>query len=363
MAVANLQHPLVPAFDLLINGTAMESKARAHITSITVDDSTELPSMLTLGMVGSISLNQQIPWIDDQGFFAIGNAIEIKLGYGDNVQSLIVGEITGLEPEFGYDRVPSLLVRGYDRRHRLQRGRKSRSFVQKKDSDIASQIAGDAQLSANVQDSETVHDYVLQHNQTDLEFLQERARRIQYEVVVEDKTLLFRPVANGQEAIMTLTTHKSAALADDLLEFRPRLVSGGQVSEVSVRGWNPHEKKALVGHAKGDDGVPKMGGRSNGAALAQSVFGKASELVSDHPVMKQGEADQMAKAGFNCLLLQFITGEGLCRGRPDLRAGTVIKLDGVGQRFGGLYYVTAAHHRYSPSSGYETHFNVRRNDS
>ncbi len=230
--------------------------------------------------------NRKIPWIDDQKLFAIGNVIEIKLGYVDDLETLLIGEITALEPEFVFNRLPGLTVRGYDRRHRLQRGRKTRTFVQQKDSDIAAQIASEAGLTAQAEDSGTVHDYVLQANQTDLEFLHERASRIQYEVVVEDKTLFFRPVANAQGEVLTLT------MDDDLLEFYPRLSSAGQVSEVTVRSWSPKDKKELISQAKAGDEVSTMGGQQSGAALVEGAFGAAIEQWSTHPVATQAEADQ-----------------------------------------------------------------------
>ena len=49
--------------------------------------------------------------------------------------------------------------------------------------------------------------------------------------------------------------------------------------------------------------------------------------------------------------------------RTDLRPGKVIKIDRVGKRFSGQYYVTAVAHRYTPHRGYQTHFTVRRNAS
>src|SRR5438874_4873074 len=226
MPVANPDNPLLPDFDVRINGSPLPVEAMAYVAGVTVDESVELPSMFTLEMTSSDAQKQEVPWIDDQQLFAIGHVVEIKLGYGDGLETLLIGEITALEPEFVFNRLPSLTVRGYDRRHRLQRGRKTRTFVQQKDSDIASQIASEAGLTAQAEDSGTVHDYVLQANQTDLDFLCERASRIQYEVVVENKTLFFRPVANAQSEVLTLT------MDDDLLEFYPRLSSAGQVSEV-----------------------------------------------------------------------------------------------------------------------------------
>ena len=151
-------------------------------------------------------------------------------------------------------------MRGYDRSHRLHKGRKTRTFLQQKDSEIAEQIAGEVGLTGEVVDSKVTHDYVLQANQSDMDFLQERARRLQYEVVVEDKTLHFRPVGNAESELLTIT------LDDDLLEFSPRLSAMRQVSEVAVRGWDPKEKKEIVGQAKIGDEVSTMGGNTSGGS-------------------------------------------------------------------------------------------------
>lgn len=344
-----------PDFEVSINGSSLPANLETQVMSVTVDDDADLPSMFTLGLTSSgqqTSVNQLI----DQTLFTIGNVVEIKLGYGDRLTRLISGEITGLEPEFVFNGLPSLTVRGYDRRHRLQRGCKTRTFVQQKDSDIAAQIASDAGLTAQTHDSQVTHDYTLQVNQTDLEFLQTRARQIRYEVVVDDRTLMFRPVANADSEILTLT------FEDDLLEFYPRLSSMGQVNEVAVRGWNPKDKAEILGQARRGDEVSTMGGQNSGAAIAETAFSAAVARVSDRPVRTQAEADQLARARFNQDVLALIKGEGVCRGRADLRAGKVLKIDGIGRRFSGQYYITAASHRYS-SRGYYTHFTVQRNST
>jgi phage protein D len=355
MSVARPESPLVPDFEVSIDGSPLPLEAQAHVIDLTVDDDAGLPSMFTLGLAGADDREQELPWIDDRELFAVGNTVQVKMGYADDLETLIIGEITGLEPEFVFNRSPSLTVRGYDRRHRLHRGRKTRTFVQQKDSDIADQIASEAGLTGQAQDSQVVHDYVLQAHQTDMEFLQERARRIQYEVVVEDRTLFFRAVANAESEIATLS------MEGDLLEFYPYLSSLRQVSEVTVRGWDAKEKKEIVGQAKTGDEVSTMGGQDSGGALSEDAFGSAVGTMGDRPVMSQAEADQIAQARFNNAALALIRGQGVCWGRTDLRSGKVIKIDGVGRRFSGQYYVTAASHRYTPQRGYYTHFTVRRN--
>jgi phage protein D len=356
----------LPNFDVLINGSPLKLEDKLQLVGILVDEEVNLPSMFTLEFAG---LDDEVPrtdiqLIDDLNLIKIGNEVKVKLGYfKDKLEQLITGEITALEPEFHFSRQPSLTIRGYDRRHRLQRGRKTRSFLQRKDSDIARQIASEAGLTPQAEDSKVIHDYVLQANQTDMEFLQTRARQIQYEVIVEDKKLFFRPVGNAKPQILTLT------FKEDLLEFYPRVTAIGQVGQTTVQGWDFKKKAKIVGQAIAGSEVSKMGGQTSGAALSQSAFGKATGVISYHPVMTQAEADQLAKANFNQGVLALITGEGICQGRTDLRAGKVIKIDGdrIGKQFKGQYYVTSVSHRFSARSsdrgrgGYYTHFNFRRN--
>ena len=113
--------------------------------------------------------------------------------------TLISGEITGLEPSFlrGSGRSSSCAATigatGCTARPR------DAHFVQQKDSDIAATIVQEVGLTPQVTDSQVVHDYVLQANQTDMEFLQERARRIEYEMVVDGQDAVLPPGAERAE--------------------------------------------------------------------------------------------------------------------------------------------------------------------
>jgi phage protein D len=351
MPAADLSNPVVPVFDITINGRSLGRDARDFITDVLVDDSIAWPSMFAFQLTDDFLRDDEHAWIDNSQL-VVGSVVEIMLGYGFELERLIVGEITGLEPEFVLDRPPRLIVRGYDRRHRLQKGRKTRTFVGLKDSDIANTVGREANLSVSATDSKVTHDYVIQANQTDLEFLRERAERIQYEVVVSNKSLFFRPVQNGNGKVLTLT------MGDELLEFYPRLSMTRQVTDVSVRGWDPQEKKEIVGTAKFRSG--QMGGEKSGPQIDQDM-GSTSEVLSMLPTMTQAEADQMAQAALNKKALTLIEGEGRCLGRTDLRAGKVIEIAGVGRRFSGQYYVTSAIHNYTAAGGYRTQFQVRRN--
>lgn len=345
---------LAPDFVIKLNGSDAPPELVSDLIAVAVEEDVDIAGMFTFKLINWDMSQLQVKWSDDD-LFQIGAEVEIQMGYVDDLITLIKGEITGLEPEFCAEEVPTLTVRGYDRRHRLMRSRKTRSFTQITDSDIASQIASDAGLTPDVENTGVTHEYLLQHNQTDFEFLQKRAGLIGYEVVVDASTLMFRTLQNTQTEVLTLFRDA------DLLQFYPRLTTQRQVGQFEVRGWNPAEKAEIVSTAGIGDESTTMGGQTVGPAAGDDVFGESKHFVVDTPVFSQAEADQIAAGQFNESALAYITGDGLCVGRSDLRSGTVIQIEGLGDRFSGLYYITSVSHRYTPRNGYRTHFQFRRN--
>ena len=339
----------LPAFRILVNGTALTDEARADVLSIEVHQDIDNLSMFAL-QLNSWDENR-VKWVDGP-LFSEGASVEIRMGFeGATLHLVFAGEITGLEPSFTADAF-TLTVRGYDRRHRLLRGQKTRSFVQMTDSDIAAAVAAGAGLISQTTSTGAALEYVLQHNQTDLEFLRERARRIGFEVTVEDRTLHFRPPAFESRPVATLS------LGEDLAEFSARLSTMTQVGQVEVRAWDRKDRQVIVSQA---GSTPAMGGTITGPAASDRAAGKARSVSVQQPVLTYAEAEGMAKSRFTEMALSFIQAEGVCvGGRSELRAGTVITIDGVGRRFSGPYYVTGVTHTLTPER-YATAFTAKRN--
>ena len=339
-----------------VNGADLPQAALDDLQSVQVHEDLDAPSMFSLILYNWDPAKLEFTWSDDR-LFAPGNEVEVWLGYVDQLKKVMLAEITSLEPSFQADAAPTLTVRGYDHRHRLLRGSRTRSFTKMKDSAIASQIATGAGLAAKVADSKVTHEYVLQNNQSDLDFLQDRAARIGYDVFVQDKVLYFQPRQNAAKATVTL------ALGDDLIDFQPRLTTVPQVGEVAVRGWDVAKKTVFIGHARPGNESSMMGGTTSGPSLANRAFGKASLVRADLAVTTKADADQMAVGQFNAMALSHISGEAVCYGRTDLRAGIVVNIKGAGTAFSGLYFVNTVTHSVTEDAGYRTTFSVRRNAS
>jgi phage protein D len=344
---------LVPEVDLRINGKELSQNAVSDLVSVTVLEDVNAAGMFTITLLCWDNKEMRVIWIDDDRFKE-GNIVEIDMGYRDNMKTLFKGEITGLEPEFPKDESPKLTVTGYDRRHRLMGKRKSRTFLNMKDSEIANQVAADWSLTPKIADTHVTLDYVLQNNQSDFEFLQERARRIGHEMVVTDAELHFRPRKNDGSSVLKLNREV------ELLDFSARLTTMGQVEEVNVQGWNAKDKKEVVAKSRiGDE--RQMGGSASGPAATRRAFSGTGGTAVDTPVLNQAEADQLAQGWFGEMALAYVEGFGTCIGDPELRAGTLVEIEGLGKRFSGSYYVTSTEHSYKPSIGYRTAFSVRRN--
>src|SRR5262249_45537048 len=119
----------------------------------------------------------------------LGDTIEVKIaetGTGTKT-TVFKGEIAGLEPHYESGGDTHCKVRSFSRLHRLSRGKKSKTYENQSDADIARQISSKYGLTCKVSGSVNInHKHVYQHHQTDLEFLLTRAKRINYEVLVDD---------------------------------------------------------------------------------------------------------------------------------------------------------------------------------
>lgn len=328
-----------------IGGQKIDNQLRALVAEVVVDQHVHLPHMFT------IRLYDPGLALLDGGPFDLTKEVEIGAGDAENqVTTLIKGEITALEPSFDEGMVAELLVRGYDKSHRLYRETKSRAFLNKKDSELAKELAKEGDLEVDAEDSIAVYDHVYQHNQSNLAFLMQRAWRIGYECYVEDGKLYFRsPAPNGSAVALNW--------GEDLLSFRPRMTLAEQVDEVIVKGWDVEKQQPIVGQAQEGNLYPEVEESKNGAEWA-GAFGTGKLVIVDQPVISQAEADKLATARLDERSGAFIEAEGTAFRRPDIRAGKMVELKLLGQRFSGKYLVTSATHIYN-SEGFSTHFTVR----
>lgn len=348
----------LPIFTLKIEGSDAPPELFDVLSELEVDQSLHMPAMFTLRIVESMTSRSTWKWTDDARI-SVGKAIKVLVKVGSADVELVDGEVTSIELDVGKDVSNAMLiVRGYDKSHRLHRGSKTRAFVQQTDSQIAQSVIGEAGLSAQATSTSVTHEHVFQANLSDWDFLNERAHRNGFVLRFADGKVKFEK----PEAISGATV--SLDMGSTLIEFRPRFAATPQVNSVEVRGWDPNTKRFANATATNPSWSPTASNLSSGRAAAQQGFSSAAKLVlTEQGTAVVGQAQALAGATLNAISSADLTGDGVCWGNPTVKPGAKLNITGLGTRFSGTYFVTSARHSYTPEDGYLTEFTIGGMDS
>jgi len=334
----------VPRFEVRIAGTSLAADVTSQVVSLTYDNNSDLADMFTL------VLHNPDNRFSDSPLFDLGKRVEIYMGYRDELKPMMLGEITAVEPDFPQDGSPRLTISGYDRSYKLRQNEPSRApFQYVNDSAIAAQLAAEAGLIPVVDPSFFFHEYI-QQTGTDMAFLKERAEANFFEVFVYWDQLFFRLPRPPDQAIVL-------NWGSNLSSFAPRLASAAMAGTQVIRGYDEKLANAVVAFATGGDVdlehlTEKLG--DNVVGLLSS-FGR--RVARDHVVESPIDAATLAKSLLQELMEGMYEGSGSCIGLPELRAGQVVEIRGVGQRFSGMYRLRRVTHTMG-EGGYQTSFEV-----
>ncbi len=352
---------------LKIDGQAASASLMEDVLQLSVEESLHLPGMFTLVIrndYASARSGENL-WLYDT-IFAIGKSVEIGFTASttedadfDDAKTgiLLKGEITAIEAHFNPESQAPIVIRGYDISHRLHRGRFNRSFQNMKDSDIVSQIIGEAGITpGTVDDTGGPYGfgdpvgYVFQENQTNMEFLRERAARNGFELFVQDGKLNFRkPVAGDSLTLKWLT---------DITNFQVRVSSAEQVDSVEVRGWNYQTKQPIVSTKSAQTTqVITSTDYGKGKAASTKFSTTPKMIVVNQPVSSSAESEAIAQSLYNELSGEFVQADAKAEGNPTIRPGKVVQLTQMG-KYSGKYYVTETRHLLQQRV-YVTEFSVR----
>jgi uncharacterized protein involved in type VI secretion and phage assembly len=344
----------VPVSDLVatsvtikVDGANVEPTVYDDLRRVTVEDSLFLPAMFEIELYDA-----ELKWAD-HAMWSIGKQVDISYT-GDTVtKPAITGEITSLEPMLERYGPYRFVIRGYHKVHRLHHRNHVKTYIKRKDSEIVSEMAGTAGLSADVQDTAVLHEALIQDNQTDWEFICARARRIGYVVLGRATKLTFKSITELTSAVAVPVT-----LKDDILEFYPRFTATGSQKNVVARGWDVKTKQAIA--AKGMGAALSVTGLGQGSAKAVSagIAPNADWVSTGHTTVTTNEGMKIANGLAIDIAAGDIQAEGVINGNPKLLAGGMLQVKGAGTRFSGKYLLSSVSHEWSPEEGYRTSFKV-----
>jgi uncharacterized protein len=298
--------------------------------------------------------DEQLLYLDGK-LLDFGKSLEVALGPEDTQRYVFRGAISAIEARFDEADPPMVSAFAEDRLMSLRMTRRSKTYENKSDADLARAIASSHGLSADVDADGPTYDVVQQMNMSDLAFLRERAALLAAEVWITDDKLHFK--ARAQRTATSLTLVKG----NELLRVEIRADLAHQRTKVRVSGYDA-QQRAPIDQDAGDDAVRGEVTRGRtGPSILSSAFGdRVSQRSRDVP-LADGEARAWARAEMLRRARRFVVATGTTRGSPDMVVGSRLSLVNVGQPFeGGDYYATRVRHTFDLSEGMRTHFEAER---
>lgn len=358
----------VPAFEVKIGSNRLDRSVIRDITRVSYKDSLTDVDSFEITINNWDAETRRFKYSDQQ-LFDPGKQVELWMGYftRSDLRLMLTGEITQLRPTFPSGGQPTLVISGLNLLHRLRRKQESHRYEKKTDTEIAREIAGRLGVGIRTGTADGVQEeaypYLLQDNQYDIVFLQERARRIGYDLFVEELP------ASGQSSsriyfgpsVQIARPTYELEYGQSLIDFQPTLTTANQVGKVTVRGWDSKKKKPITGTASRKDLTTTGVGDAGGQQQIEASFADREEVITDKPVDSEAEAKRLAKETLERIAKDIVKATGSVIGLPDIRAGSVLMIKGLGARFEGRYFVTGTTHAIA-DDGYTTQFECRREE-
>ncbi|MGE4559905.1 MAG: phage late control D family protein [Desulfobulbus sp.] len=284
-----------------------------------------------------------------------GKKMTVDIGPRSRQRTIFEGFISALEISYQEGKAPEVIVRAEDRLMELRMTRRMKTFEEMSDAGIAEEIATAHGLRAEVDAPGPTYAAVQQWNMSDLAFLRERARLIRAEVWLEGDSLYFKSRDRREGESITLVQGNQLIAAQACADL------AHQRTEVRVSGFDA-DARGAIDEAAGEEVVAAetSGGRT-GPAILKKAFGERVSYRVREVCRNAGEAAEWARAEMLRRARGFVTVRGVTNGTPEMRVGSLLTLERMGEPFnGGGYYVTWVRHTYDLTEGHRTQFVAER---
>jgi Bacteriophage probable baseplate hub protein len=297
--------------------------------------------------------DEQLAYFDSKAI-DFGKKIEVSLGPSEDARIVFSGYISAIEGRFEEATEPMLSVFAEDNLMKLRTTRRSRTYRDQSDAQIAQAIAAEHGLTADADADGPTYDVVQQWNQSDLAFLRDRAQRIRAELWVEDDKLFFKARNGRIGPALTLVQ------GNELFHLRVRADLAHQRTQINVSGYDADARDVIDEAAAGDVIQSEISGGRTGPDVLQRAFGERVSFRVREAPLTSAEARAWARAEMLRRARGFVQVSGVARGSPDMIVGSILTLERIGGPFSGDgYYVTRVCHTYDPD-GYRTSFDAEQ---
>ena len=320
---------------LLVEGEAIP--ASSEIYSIDIwQELNRIPRAKIALLDGNVSL--QTFSISEEDWFIPGKKIEILIGYGSQEVSVFTGIVTGQSIKIRSGGNSILMVDCADAAIKLTSVPKSRYFYDMAESDVFETIINSySGLEADAESTQFTHKEILQFQSTDWDFILTRADINGLICLVDGGRLSIKHPDFSQEPITRIS------YGSNLLEFDAEMDGTSQLGSVKSKSWD--FSKGENSETDAASTSPVTPGNLSSADISGALENsewllRAGGKVPAEVLQKWSNAKLMKHE------LSKVRGRAKIRGIGNLKPGSIITLEGVGDRFNGNAFVSGIKHTY-----------------
>jgi hypothetical protein len=370
-----------PDFAVQLDGRPIPAELRASIQGVSCRTGYDGLDEVELTLA-----NEQLRWLD-HALFKLDTALNLSLGYApDPLVQVFDGQVIARGATFPAAGMPLFTVTAHDRRHRMREGNKVRWFAIPLPCpgnlplpDIAtasivtlenlllpifdpvgaalSIILGGVDTVVAVTDPGSAQKVIRkQANESDYTFLDRIAVENGWDMLVEHDGPVGGHLLRFTSSLDHLSSDFTYAWGRSLIDFAPRISTVGQIASVGGFVWVPAIKMTFV---------VMLGFDWDRMSLTLAIYPGTvpvgmppGDYLIDEPLTPSSIPRRLV-AEIVPRLNRRLTASVSVIGEPRLRAGMVVRIEGTGEEFGGLYRVTEVNHTVD-AGGFRTRFEARK---
>lgn len=315
-------------FSILSGGTAVSRTY--NVLSIIVNKEVNRIASATIVFADGDPAKESFE-ISNKPDFEPGKEIEIKAGYRADEETIFKGIV--IKHAIKVRKNGSLLiVECKDKTVKMTNTCKCKYFHDVTDSDMMEELIDTYGIEKEVESTSITHKQVIQYNSTDWDFVLCRADVNGMLCIADDgKLSIAKPDFSSTEV---LTLQYGATIHDLDAEIDARF----QYKAIKASAWNFTDQELLDTVEAEDPGIPEAGNLSKDT-LAGVIDEEEFRLYHSGKI-EEPELQQWVNAKMMKHQLAKIRGKVKTDGTAAVLPGTVIQLNGAGERFEGKLFVT-----------------------
>lgn len=317
---------------VFINGTVLSNEIQ--LAQITINKSFNKIAYARLVFADGSASERNFPLSNDDKFKP-GSEIRVQLGYEGEADTVFEGVIVKHAIKVSQQGT-LLLIEAKDKAIKLAAARKNAYHLNKKDSEVITNLARSGGLQPTVAPTNTPHTQLVQFDTSDWDFIVTRAEANSMLVLTDDGQLIVKKPDTASTPVLTAT------FGDNIWEFEGEMDARRQLQSVTSRSWDYTKQEPETSGAGTATFTENGNITSNDLG---TVLGAQVQLVHNGHLTQQQLQDWSDAYALRSRLSKAI-GRVRVEGNAAVKPGTMITLAGVGDRFNGNVFVTGVLHHF-----------------